>query len=173
MMKKQANKINRNPKQSMRDRQRGNTLVPVVIGLGIAAVATVSFLDQGEGLLADNNRVIATNEVSSILKDYNAIRSTGTAAAGVTAVMVPGLTAANIYGIAANGWAQANAVFSYTTDSAQTCQQLLAAFTGADRVTAPPAPANAAGNTTNCSDVAAAAPNGTAAENDILNLLLN
>ena len=171
-MKKQANKINRNPKQSMRDRQRGNTLVPVVIGLGIAAVATVSFLNQGEGLLADNNRVIATNEVSSILKDYNAIRSTGTAVADVTAVMVPGFAAApvNIYGNA-NAWA--NAVFSYTTDSAQTCQQLLAAFTGADRVTAPPAPANAAGNTTNCSDVAAAAPNGTAAENDILNLLLN
>lgn len=169
-MKTQVNKVKRNLKQSLRRRQRGNTLVPVVIGLGIAGVATVSFLNQGEGLIADNNRVLASNEVASTLKDYNAIRAAGTAANDVTAVMVPGLTANNVYATAGN-WVAANTIFSYTTDSAQTCQQLLAAFTGADGVTAPPAAA--AVNTTNCSDANGAAPNDNAALNVILNLNLN
>ena len=182
MMKKEINKNTPNPKQSVRRRQRGNTLVPVVLGLGIAAVATVSFLNQGEGLIDDNTRVLAINEVTSILKDYNAIRSAGVAVGSVTNAMVPGFatTPTNIYGNA-NGWSAtavtvtatnptAGGIFSYRTDSPQTCQTLLAAFTGADGVTPP---TTAAGNTTNCSDANGAAPNADPNLNVILNLLLN
>jgi hypothetical protein len=172
MMKKEINKYTPNPKQSMRRQQRGNTLVPVLLGLGIAAVATVSFLNQGEGLIDDNNRVLAVNEVSSILKDYNAIRATGTDVDDVTNVMVPGFNAANIYGIANNAWTAANGavagrIFSYSTDSAQTCRTLLATFNGADGVTPP---ADGAANTTNCGTAAAGANDN---DGTILNLLLN
>lgn len=170
MMKKEINKYTPNPKQSVRRQQRGNTLVPVLLGLGIAAVATVSFLNQGEGLIADNTRVLAINEVTSILKDYNAIRSAGVAVGDVTAVMVPGLTAANIYGTDSR-WDDDDTIFSYTADSAQTCQTLLAAFTGADRVAAPPAAG--AVNTTNCSSGDGAVPNADDALNVILNLNLD
>ena len=44
-------------------RQQGNTLVPVVIGLVIAALATLAFLSQGQGLREDTQRVAATNEL--------------------------------------------------------------------------------------------------------------
>ena len=170
MMKKEINKYTPNPKQSMRRQQRGNTLVPVLLGLGIAAVATVSFLNQGEGLIDDNNRVLAVNEISSILKDYNAIRSAGVTVAAVSPVTVPGLTATNIYGNT-NVWGAVDAdapgrIFTYLTDSAQTCRTLLAAFTGFDRVADP----NDAARNTNCANDNAAANN---ANGTRLNLLLN
>ena len=129
-------KLNQNPNhklnQANQRQQKGNTLVPVVIGLAIAAIATVAFLNQGEGLIADNNRVLATNEIAGILANYNTIRATGVAAANVTAAQVPGLTANNVYGNPGN-WVNPPA-FSYTADEAASCQQLAATFTGADGV---------------------------------------
>ena len=44
-------------------RQQGNTLVPVIIGLVIAALATLAFLSQGQGLQQDTQRVAAINEL--------------------------------------------------------------------------------------------------------------
>lgn len=59
-------------------RMRGNTLVPVVIGLLIAAIATVAFLNQGESLREENNRTLAVNEIISIIGKYKLLRAQGT-----------------------------------------------------------------------------------------------
>jgi hypothetical protein len=137
IMNKKVTTTRTNLKLLSRRKQQGNTLVPVVIGLGIAAVATVAFLNQGDDLVADNNRVIATNEVATILNDYNTIRATGVAAENVTAIQIPALATTNFY-TNTNSWtpdaSNQNGVFIYITDSPETCQRLLATFTGAQGV---------------------------------------
>ena len=64
MMKKEINKNMPNPKQSVRRRHRGNTLVPVIIGIAISIFAAVTFLAQGNDLQDDAKRLTALNELS-------------------------------------------------------------------------------------------------------------
>ncbi|MGB0446818.1 MAG: hypothetical protein ACPH5N_01115 [Pseudomonadales bacterium] len=62
-MKMLTNKSTHLTGQFGQRRQQGNTLVPVVIGLVIAALATLAFLSQGQGLREDTQRVAAMNEL--------------------------------------------------------------------------------------------------------------
>jgi len=136
-MKTQVNKIKRNLKQSLRRRQRGNTLVPVVIGLGIASIATIGFLSQGEGLLADNKTTLAINEVNQAIVQWNTAKM-GTAVNDIVAADVPLLDGnVNVFGVATvytQGQAAAGddpAVtpqFTYTTDNNNVCNTIEASF---------------------------------------------
>ena len=116
-MNKQVNKITPNLKPSAQGRQRGNTLVPVVIGLGIAAVATAAFISQGADLANENNLMLAKNELTSLLGDVNLANVTGV---GVTSGL---LASTNIYGNT-NEYTAANKEFKYKTDNAGTCATL-------------------------------------------------
>ena len=55
---------------------RGNTLVPVIIALAISAIATVAFLTQGANLAADNKKILAQNQISSLLGEWSIVTST-------------------------------------------------------------------------------------------------
>jgi len=75
------------PKLSSRKRSeykprkwRGNTLAPVVIGLAISAIATVTFLNQGAGLAADNKSILAQNEIAAIMTSWSTLRASYAAA---------------------------------------------------------------------------------------------
>ena len=104
-------------------RQQGNTLVPVVIGLVIAALATLAFLSQGQGLREDTQKVAAMNEL---------IRHVGNAfTAGATAnYTLAGET--NVYGLAIGrvptaavaGVSGATQDITYDTGNADICGQL-------------------------------------------------
>ena len=131
MMKKQANKINRNPKQSMRDRQRGNSLVPVVIGLAIAAVATVGFLNQGQELTAKSLTVMASSEITGILTDWNLLETAN--GDSPVAAAIPAMLGNNVYAqsMSFTGATTGNpnsAIFNYPTTDATSCGTLAAIF---------------------------------------------
>ena len=117
-------------------RQQGNTLVPVLIALAIALAATAAFLLQGEDLIDDNEKLMATTEVASLLSEYNAIRATGVAANAVTQAQVPGIAETNVYGLDITFVKEADAdgQITYVTDGAESCAYLAAAFNGRDGV---------------------------------------
>ena len=54
--------------------QRGNTLVPVIIGLTISAIATVAFLNQGANLSQKNKILMAQNEIARAIQQWNIAR---------------------------------------------------------------------------------------------------
>ena len=56
--------------------QRGNTLVPVIIGLAISAIATVAFLNQGANLSQKNKILMAQNEIARAIQQWNILKST-------------------------------------------------------------------------------------------------
>ncbi|MGB1333737.1 MAG: hypothetical protein ACPG57_02415 [Porticoccaceae bacterium] len=65
---------NRFPKQ--RISQLGNSLAPIIIALGISAIATVGFLKQGTKLSDKNSALSSQYEVIELLDQWNTIRST-------------------------------------------------------------------------------------------------
>ena len=70
-------KLNRRKRSEYRPRKwRGNTLVPVIIALAISAIATVAFLTQGANLAADNKKILAQNQISSLLGEWSIVTST-------------------------------------------------------------------------------------------------
>ncbi|MGB1159488.1 MAG: hypothetical protein ACPG3V_08820 [Porticoccaceae bacterium] len=132
-MKTQVNKIKRNPKQFVHRRQRGNTLVPVVIGLGIAAVVTVGFLNQGQELTYKSKVVLASSEISSILTDWNLAEDANGTSRVATAIAAMGGN--NVYGSsmtfgAASPGNANSATLQYPTDSTYSCDSLSSIFTG-------------------------------------------
>ena len=131
-MKTQVNKIKRNPKQFVHRRQRGNTLVPVVIGLSIAAVVTVGFLNQGQELTYKSKVVLASSEISGILSDWNLAEDANGSSAVTNAIAAMGGT--NVYGEtmtfgAASAGNADSATLQYPTESAISCGSLSSMFT--------------------------------------------
>ena len=122
MMKKEINKHTPNPKQSMRRQQRGNTLVPVIIAITLAAIATVTFLNQGADLTERNNANLAINEITKHLTAYNIFRSNGTTVA-TSIDNIPGLTTANGNAYGNTNTDNDNGIV-FVTDSADDCTLL-------------------------------------------------
>ena len=54
--------------------QRGNTLVPVIIGLAISAIATIAFLNQGANLSQKNKILMAQNEIARAIQQWNILK---------------------------------------------------------------------------------------------------
>jgi hypothetical protein len=129
-MKTQVNKIKRNLKHTLGRRQQGNTLVPVVIGLAIAAIATIGFLNQGEDLMADNKTSLATNEINQMIVQWNTAKM-GTVVNDIAGADVPLLNNnVNVYGVvtvyrqgaaAAGDNPAVTPQFTYTTDDNNVC----------------------------------------------------
>lgn len=106
-------------------KQKGNTMAAFAVGMALMAGTTAVILFESTVLLGESDQLRAINEITDILNDYNTIRTAAPANA-VTAVQVPALTGANVYGIAANQWV--NPLFSYEVGDAGVCQELLASF---------------------------------------------
>ena len=113
---------------------RGNTLVPVIIALAISAIATVAFLTQGANLAADNKKILAQNQISSLLGEWSIVTSTNPIN-GVQQTNLP-LVANNntVYGAAltfnpcsgTGNTCQANEPnIAFTVDTAANCTALL------------------------------------------------
>ena len=146
-MKMLTNKSTHLTGQFGQRRQQGNTLVPVLIALAIALAATAAFLLQGEGLIDDNKKVLATSEVASLLSEYNSIRALGVEANNVKGTDVPGIKGKNVYGFdikfveyAAAGTSGTGSTggtatsMTYGTDGPDSCNYLLKAFAKSDGV---------------------------------------
>jgi hypothetical protein len=56
--------------------QSGNTLIPVIIALGISAAASVAFLKQGGNLSAQAKALEAQYEIASVLQQWNRSKAT-------------------------------------------------------------------------------------------------
>ena len=127
------------PKLSSRKRSeykprkwRGNTLVPVIIGLAISAIATVTFLNQGASLAADNKSILAQNEIASIMNSWSILRASYAAgdiqnAEGVLGEGQVEITSSmlevNIYGTAVE-FNPAQLALKYTTDNQDSCESI-------------------------------------------------
>lgn len=115
--------------KTSRRKQLGNTLVPVVIGIAITAIATAGFLNQGADISSRNKVSIGANEISTMLYDWNLLRI-NTAAADIAVADAPAEMngGANIFGVANNVYANAAdaaPTLTYTTDEAASCTSLL------------------------------------------------
>jgi hypothetical protein len=125
-------KLSRQKRSEYRPRKwRGNTLVPVIIALAISAIATVAFLNQGANLAADNKKILAQNQISSLLGEWSIVTSSK-AIADVEGVDLP-LVANNatVYGAALTftpcddgGCAVNQPNILFTVDSAANCTAL-------------------------------------------------
>lgn len=130
-MKTQVNKIKRNLKHTLGRRQQGNTLVPVVIGLAIAAVVTVGFLNQGQELTSKSKVVLASSEITGILSDWNlAEEANGDSPVTIT---IAAMGVNNVYGeqmsFSEAGASTANsATLQYPTENAISCSSLSSIF---------------------------------------------
>jgi len=127
------------PKLSSRKRSeykprkwRGNTLVPVIIGLTISAIATVTFLNQGASLAADNKSILAQNEIASIMNSWSILRASYAAvdiqnAEGALndgqVVITSSMLAVNIYGTAVT-YNPAQLALLYMTDNLESCESI-------------------------------------------------
>ncbi|MDA8944643.1 hypothetical protein N9I32_04705 [Porticoccaceae bacterium] len=127
------------PKLSSRKRSeykprkwRGNTLVPVIIGLAISAIATVTFLNQGASLAADNKSILAQNEIASIMNSWNILRASYAAVdiqlpAGPLNLGQVAITSSmlevNIYGTAVV-FNPGLLALQYTTDNEGSCESI-------------------------------------------------
>ena len=117
--------------RSSNRKQWGNTLVPVVIGIAITAVATVSFLNQGSNLAEKNKLSLAQNEISKMVYEWNLAKANNLITA-VDSNDFSGLSR-NVYGqavtfkaaIASSGSASGtSATLTYPTDSNAACDAL-------------------------------------------------
>jgi hypothetical protein len=117
-------------KKYHRRKQRGNTLVPVIISLAIASVATVAFLSQGATLTNQNKVNLAANEITGMLYNWSVMRASNTAVL-IAANQPAAMAAENAFGnlnvyTAATG--SANATVVYTTDTEANCTTIAAMF---------------------------------------------
>lgn len=117
-------------KKHLRRKQRGNTLVPVIISIGIAGIATVAFLNQGANLTSDNRVNLAANEIAAMLYNWSALRASNTAieiGANRPAAMVAQNTfgETNVYTAAT---ADAVARVTYYADTDANCDTLATMF---------------------------------------------
>lgn len=116
--------------RSSNRKQWGNTLVPVVIGIAITAVATVSFLNQGSNLAEKNKLSLAQNEISKMVYEWNLAKANNLITA-VDSNDFSGLSR-NVYGqavtfkaaTASSGGASTSATLTYPTDSSSACDAL-------------------------------------------------
>jgi Tfp pilus assembly protein PilW len=110
---------------------RGNTLVPVIIALAISAIATVAFLNQGANLAADNKKILAQNQISSLLGEWSIVTST-VSIADVRGINLPLVTNnTTVYGAPLtftpcdNGGCAVNQPnIQFTVDTAENCTAL-------------------------------------------------
>ncbi len=58
--------------------QLGNTLIPVIIALGISAAASIAFIKQGGNLSAQAKALEAQYEIASVLQQWNRSKATKT-----------------------------------------------------------------------------------------------
>jgi hypothetical protein len=131
MMKKEINKSTPNPKQSMRRRQRGNSLIPLIIGITIMTGTTVLYLQQGTELTSQSKVAGASTEIIGILNDWTLAEAANGAVAVTTAPA--SMSGSNVYGQTIN-FTQAiagtanSATFTYPTDSNDSCSSLQVIF---------------------------------------------
>jgi hypothetical protein len=131
------------PKLSSRKRSeykprkwRGNTLVPVIIGLAISAIATVTFLNQGASLAADNKTILAQNEIATIVSSWNILRANyaigsiknapGEGKAGLNGLQIQipsSILKVNVYGIA-TVYSEDDNELAYTTENGDSCKNI-------------------------------------------------
>ena len=118
---------------------RGNTLVPVIIALAISAIATIAFLNQGANLAADNKKILAQNQISSLLGEWSIVTSTNSISAVRQANLPLVANNTTVYGAAltfnqctgANNTCGANEPnIAFTVDTATNCTALDAAIPG-------------------------------------------
>lgn len=116
-------------------KQFGNSLVPVVIGIAITAVATASFLNQGADVASRNKVSLAASEITTMLYDWNLLRTTnaanviGVAGAGNPPAPTNMNGGTNIFGIAVNAFAGGAApALTFTTDDPVSCAALSGIF---------------------------------------------
>ena len=107
--------------------QRGNTLVPVIIGLAISAIATIAFLNQGANLSQKNKILMAQNEIARAIQQWNILKSTKPLSA-IASADIPTIT--NVFGqdleftVNLDGSKNKQAYFTYKTNSANSCARL-------------------------------------------------
>ena len=118
-------------------RIRGNTLVPVVIGLLIAALATVAFLNQGDELIKDHKKLVAINELTRIIGSTQALLASSTTASLLTDTDVTGFKGTNAYGKQSTFSAKK---LTYTTTNAAACSAIAAIFKGKENISTATAP---------------------------------
>jgi hypothetical protein len=131
------------PKLSSRKRSeykprkwRGNTLVPVVIGLAVSAIATVTFLNQGASLAADNKTILAQNEIATIVSSWNILRANyaianiknapgqGEDSLNNLQIQIPSsILKVNVYGIA-TVYSENDTELAYTTENEESCKNI-------------------------------------------------
>ena len=133
--KNQSNKSSLNQVfKATKRKQRGNTLVPVVIGIAITAVATASFLNQGADIASRNKVGIAANEITTMLYDWNLLRTTNAVNAIGTAdnpSAPAAMSEANIFGVSNNSFSGAGSAtpgLVFTTDVPSSCTVLSGIF---------------------------------------------
>lgn len=106
-------------------RLRGNTLVPVVIALAISAVATVAFLQQGETLMEDNKRILATTEVARLVSNIQQLIAIGTAPGQIAQSTIGIAGDKNVFG---SGITYGDSKLVYPTGSVAVCALLKGTF---------------------------------------------
>jgi hypothetical protein len=131
------------PKLSSRKRSeykprkwRGNTLVPVIIGLAVSAIATVTFLNQGASLAADNKTILAQNEIATIMSSWNILRANyaitniknapaqGGDPLNALQIAIPSsILKLNVYGIA-TVYSEDDNELAYTTENGDSCKSI-------------------------------------------------
>ena len=128
------------PKLSSRKRSeykprkwRGNTLVPVIIGLAVSSIATVTFLNQGASLAANNKSILAQNEIATIMNSWTILRASyglndilnapapgGTALTDTQIEIPSSMLKENIYGDATE-YNPALRTLDYMTENEESC----------------------------------------------------
>lgn len=118
-------------KKRLRRKQRGVTLVTVVISLAMGIIATIAFLTQGVELANENKINIGINELSVDVGRYSALK---TAAGGILTKAQFDVTEPNVaynksyvYTAAtagSGGNAGTAATLAYTTDSDAACKAI-------------------------------------------------
>ncbi len=94
-------KLSRQKRSEYKPRKwRGNTLVPVIIALAISAIATIAFLNQGANLASDNKKILAQNQISSILGEWSIVTSTNSISAVQQASLPLVANNSTVYGAA-------------------------------------------------------------------------
>ena len=114
-------------------RMRGNSLVPVVIALLIAAIATIAFLTQGEKLIDQNQDTIARNQIMTIIAQYSMLVAQGETT--ITDALL-GTAGSNAYGRSMKLKTGDPKIVEYVTSSDAICKSLETVFNNKYAITA-------------------------------------